>query len=184
MHVFIVSFYQFSHTLVKGNHENMLLSFTYFFVLTISNITKRKANQVIIRILIWFFFTSFGRKECNLTIKNLKHVQKAYICIILQRECAPPLSTLNQFQLRPIPWSEIARFEIGGAIYILIIGTSFFFFIYFYSIRLLLHKHMLLQLMQPSKTTLNLPSSSLHLCSPLQEIRRVKIHHQFTSFPK
>ena len=39
-------------------------------------------------------------------------------------------------------------------------------------------------LMQPSKTTLNLPSSSLHLCSPLKEIRRVKIHHQFTSFPK
>ena len=38
--------------------------------------------------------------------------------------------------------------------------------------------------MQPSKTTLNLPSSSLHLCSPLKEIRRVKIHHQFTSFPK
>ena len=40
------------------------------------------------------------------------------------------------------------------------------------------------ELMQPSKTTLNLPSSSLHLCSPLKEIRRVKIHHQFTSFPK
>ena len=39
-------------------------------------------------------------------------------------------------------------------------------------------------LMQPSKTTLNLPSWSLHLCSPLKEIRRVKIHHQFTSFPK
>ena len=39
-------------------------------------------------------------------------------------------------------------------------------------------------LMQPSKTTLNLPSSSLHLSSPLKEIRRVKIHHQFTSFPK
>ena len=38
--------------------------------------------------------------------------------------------------------------------------------------------------MQPSKTTLNLPSSSLHLCSPFKEIRRVKIHHQFTSFPK
>ena len=38
--------------------------------------------------------------------------------------------------------------------------------------------------MQPSKNTLNLPSSSLHLCSPLKEIRRVKIHHQFTSFPK
>ena len=40
------------------------------------------------------------------------------------------------------------------------------------------------QFMQLSKTTLNLPSSSLHLCSPLKEIRRVKIHHQFTSFPK
>ena len=39
-------------------------------------------------------------------------------------------------------------------------------------------------LMQPSKTTLNLPSSSLHLCSPLKEIRRVKIHHHFTSFSK
>ena len=39
-------------------------------------------------------------------------------------------------------------------------------------------------LMQPSKTTLNLPSSSLHLCSPLKEIRRVKIRHQFTLFPK
>ena len=92
---------------------------------------------------IWIFFTSFGRKECNLTIKKLKHVQKAYNCIILQRDCAPPLSGLNQFQFRKLSWSEIARFEIGGAIYILIIATSFFFFIYFYSIRHLLHKHIL-----------------------------------------
>ena len=44
--------------------------------------------------------------------------------------------------------------------------------------------YLVINLMQPSKTTLNLPSSSLHLCSPLKEIRRVKIHHQFTSFPK
>ena len=34
------------------------------------------------------------------------------------------------------------------------------------------------------KDHLEPPSSSLHLCSPLKEIRRVKIHHQFTSFPK
>ena len=47
----------------------------------------------------------------------------AYNCIILQRECAPPLSTLNRFQFRPLSWSEISRFEIGGAIYILIIAT-------------------------------------------------------------
>ena len=118
-----------------------------FFVLTLSKVNKRKAYLVIISIWIWFFFTSFGRKECNLTIKKLKHVQKAYNCIILQKECAPPLSTLNHFQLRPSLWSEIARFQIGGTIYILIIATSpffFFCFIYFYSIRLLLHKHMLL----------------------------------------
>ena len=117
-----------------------------FFVLTLSNITKRKAYLVIVWILIWFFFTSFGRKGCNLTIKKLKHVQKSYNCIILQRECAPPLSTLNHFQLRPLPCSEITRFEIGGATYILITPTSFFFSYIFYSIRLLLHKHMLLQL--------------------------------------
>ena len=116
-----------------------------FFVLTLSNITKIKSCLGIICILIWFFFTSFGRKECNFTIKKLKHVQKAYNCIILQRKCAPCLSTLNQLKFRPLPWSEIARFEIGGAIYILIIATSFFF-IWYYSIRLLLHKHMLLQL--------------------------------------
>ena len=117
-------------------------------MLTLSKVTKRKAYLVVIWILIWFFFTSFGRKESNLTIKKLKHVQQAYNCIILQRECAPPLSTLNQFQFRPLNWSEIARFEIGGAINILIIATSFFFFlfIYLYSIRLLLHKHMLLPL--------------------------------------
>ena len=98
-----------------------------FFMLTLSKVTKRKAYLVIIWILIWFFFTSFGRKKSNLTIKKLKHVQKAYNCIILQRECAPPLSTLNQFQFRLLSWSEIGRFEIGGAIYILIIATSFFF---------------------------------------------------------
>ena len=130
---------------MNGKHENILLSFTYFLVLTLAKVTKRKAYLVIIWILIWIFFTSFGRKECNLTIKKLKLVQKAYNCIILQRECAPPLSTLNQFQFRLLSWSEIGRFEIGGAIYILIIATSFFFFIYLYSIRLLLHKHMLLQ---------------------------------------
>ena len=115
------------------------------FVLTLSNMTKIKSCLVIIWILIWFFFTSFGRKECNFTIKKLKHVQKAYNCVILQRKCSPPLSTLNQFKFRPLPWSKKARFEIGGAICILIIAT-FFFFICYYSIRLLLHKHMLLQL--------------------------------------
>ena len=41
-------FCKFSHTLVNGKQENILLSFTYFFVLTLSNITKRKAYQVII----------------------------------------------------------------------------------------------------------------------------------------
>ena len=88
---------------------------------------KKKAYLVIIWMLIWFLFTSLGRKGCNLTIKKLKHVQKAYNCIILQRECAPSLSTLNQFQFRPLSWSEIVRFEIGCAIYILIIATSFLF---------------------------------------------------------
>ena len=39
-------------------------------------------------------------------------------------------------------------------------------------------------LMHASKAILNLPTSSLHLCSPLQQHRKVKIHHQFTSFPK
>ena len=38
--------------------------------------------------------------------------------------------------------------------------------------------------MHASKAILNLPTSSLHLCSPLQQNRKVKIHHQFTSFPK
>ena len=94
-------------------------------MLTLLKVTKRKAYLVIIWILIWFFFTSFGRKDCNLTIKKLKHIKKAYNCIILQRECASPLSTLNHFQLRLLPWSEIARFKIGGAIYILIIATFF-----------------------------------------------------------
>ena len=32
--------------------------------------------------------------------------------------------------------------------------------------------------MQPSKANLNLPTSSLHLCSPLGENFRVKIHYQ------
>ena len=49
-------------------------------------------------------------------------------------------------------------------------------------IRILCHQYR--RFMQPSKTTLNLPSSSFHLCSPLKEICRVKIHNQFTSFPK
>ena len=35
----------------------------------------------------------------------------------------------------------------------------------------------LMQLMHASKTILNLPTSSLHLCSPLQQNRKVKIHH-------
>ena len=39
-------------------------------------------------------------------------------------------------------------------------------------------------LMHASKGILNLPTSSLHLCSPFQQNRKVKIHHQFTSFPK
>ena len=39
-------------------------------------------------------------------------------------------------------------------------------------------------LMHASKAILNLPTSSLHLCSPFQQNRKVKIHHQFTSFPK
>ena len=39
-------------------------------------------------------------------------------------------------------------------------------------------------LMHASKAILNLPTSSLHLCSPLQQNRKVKIHHQNTSFPK
>ena len=39
-------------------------------------------------------------------------------------------------------------------------------------------------LMHASKAILNLPTSSLHLCSPFQPNRKVKIHHQFTSFPK
>ena len=39
-------------------------------------------------------------------------------------------------------------------------------------------------LMHASKAILNLPTSSLHLCSLLQQNRKVKIHHQFTSFPK
>ena len=118
-------------------HENILLSFTYFFVLTLSNISKRKAYLVIIWILIWFFFASFGRKECNLTIMKLKHVQKAYNCIILRRECAPPLSSFTSvFVLRSFKWSPIARFESGGASYIMILATSllwFFLYIYFYS---------------------------------------------------
>ena len=38
--------------------------------------------------------------------------------------------------------------------------------------------------MHTSKAILNLPTSSLHLCSPFQQNRKVKIHHQFTSFPK
>ena len=40
------------------------------------------------------------------------------------------------------------------------------------------------KLMHASKAILNLPTSSLHLCSPFQQNRKVKIHHQFTSFPK
>ena len=44
--------------------------------------------------------------------------------------------------------------------------------------------HLHLFLMHASKAILNLPTSSLHLCSPLQQKRKVKIHHQFTSFPK
>ena len=40
------------------------------------------------------------------------------------------------------------------------------------------------QLMHASKAILNLPTSSLHLCSPFQQNRKVKIHHQFTSFSK
>ena len=39
-------------------------------------------------------------------------------------------------------------------------------------------------LIQPSHANLNLPTSSRHLCSPLEENCRVKIHHQFTSFSK
>ena len=35
-----------------------------------------------------------------------------------------------------------------------------------------------------SKGILNLPTSSLHLCSPFHQNRLVRIHHQFTSFPK
>ena len=42
----------------------------------------------------------------------------------------------------------------------------------------------MLTLMHASKAILNLPTSSLHLCSPFQQNRKVKIHHQFTSFPK
>ena len=38
--------------------------------------------------------------------------------------------------------------------------------------------------MHASKAILNLPTSSLHPCSPFQQNRKVKIHHQFTSFPK
>ena len=38
--------------------------------------------------------------------------------------------------------------------------------------------------MHASKAILNLPTSSLHLCSPFQQNCKVKIHHQFTSFPK
>ena len=38
--------------------------------------------------------------------------------------------------------------------------------------------------MHASKAILNLPTSSLHLCSPFQQNHKVKIHHQFTSFPK
>ena len=41
-----------------------------------------------------------------------------------------------------------------------------------------------LSLMHASKAILNLPTSSLHLCSPFQQNRKVKIHHQFTSFLK
>ena len=76
-------FEQWKHTVI----------FYIVFVLTLSNITKRKAYLVIIWILIWFFLYILFRKECNLTIKKLKHVQKAYICIMLQRQCAPLLST-------------------------------------------------------------------------------------------
>ena len=142
---------------MKGKLENILLPFTFFFlffffffVLKLSNITKIKAYLVIYWILIWFFLHPSLQKSVIWQLRRLKHVQKAYNCIIVQRECAPPLSTLNHFQLRPLPWSEIARFEIGDAIYIVIIVTSFFFFFFFfiysYSIRLWLHKHMLLQL--------------------------------------
>ena len=42
----------------------------------------------------------------------------------------------------------------------------------------------LVLLMHASKAILNLPTSRLHLCSPLQQNRKVKIHHQFISFPK
>ena len=37
-------------------------------------------------------------------------------------------------------------------------------------------------LMHESKGISNLPSSSLHLCSPFQQNRKVKIHYQFTFF--
>ena len=37
-------------------------------------------------------------------------------------------------------------------------------------------------LMHASKGILNLHTSSLHLCSPFQQNRLVKIHHQFTFF--
>ena len=40
------------------------------------------------------------------------------------------------------------------------------------------------EFMHASKAILNLPTSSLHLCSPFQQNHKVKIHHQFTSFPK
>ena len=39
-------------------------------------------------------------------------------------------------------------------------------------------------LMHASKGILNLPTSILHLCSPFQQNRWVKIHHQFISFQK
>ena len=111
--------------------KHTVIFYVVFNVLTFSNITKRKAYLVIIWILIWFFLASFARKECNLTTKKLKIVHKVQNCIILQRMCALPLSTLNQFQLRQLPWPETARFEIGGAICILITAIFFFFFFFY-----------------------------------------------------
>ena len=61
-------------------------------------------------------------------------------------------------------------------------------FLYLANILLTIHVHITdtsdKEFMHASKAILNLPASSLHLCSPLQQNRKVKIHHQFTSFPK
>ena len=77
MNEFIVSFI---NLVTRQRMENMktycFLLHSFFFAHPFNDHQKKRLPSHNLN-LIWFFFTSFGRKECNLTIKKLKHVQKA-----------------------------------------------------------------------------------------------------------